>query len=67
MSDGFSAADIRDLCDDTAERVLERAIEAGEVLPLSQADFEATISEGRKSVTQSMLDRYRDFAAEQKA
>jgi len=62
-SEGLSGADIRDVCDTTSERVLERAIDAGgDVLPIEQADLEDALRKARRSVRDEHLRRFDEWA-----
>jgi SpoVK/Ycf46/Vps4 family AAA+-type ATPase len=63
QTDGFSGADIAELCENTAERVLERAIDAGQVLPIRQQDFLDTLAVARPSVRPEHLKRFEHFAS----
>jgi SpoVK/Ycf46/Vps4 family AAA+-type ATPase len=51
MTDGFSGADIRLVCDDAAERSLAEAIRTSEVQPIEMAELRAAIASTRPSTT----------------
>jgi AAA+ superfamily predicted ATPase len=63
-SEGYSGADIRDICDSAAELVLERAIEQGAVIEITHDTMLEAIAGARISVRSEHLSRFREWAEE---
>lgn len=61
-SEGFSGADIADICVGAAELALEEAIERGEVLPIGHDRLLKSLGSSRPSVRQEHLKKFEEFA-----
>jgi transitional endoplasmic reticulum ATPase len=60
--DGYSGADIRNLCSKAANIPFLESIEKGAVRDISAADFDKVVSSTPPSVSQSSVSRYDEYA-----
>jgi len=60
-SEGFSGADIKDVCDAAAEFVLEAAIERGETTPITQTHLTTALSKAKPSVRADLIAKFQEF------
>ncbi len=62
-SEGYSSADITDICREVKARVLEEAVKTGEDTKISNADVIAVVKQAKPSVSKAGLREFMDFAA----
>lgn len=62
MSDGYSGADIEEICERAKEEPLLRSIESDSIVPLTQKDFLYAFSIVRPSVSKESLEGFYKFA-----
>lgn len=63
-SDGFSGADIVNICQRAKLYPYREAVESGEDRPVSRADFEQAMRGAKPSVTPAMLRRFEQWATQ---
>ncbi|MHC5038350.1 MAG: ATP-binding protein [Planctomycetota bacterium] len=61
LTEGFSGADIKNLCQKTANSVFLEAVRTGEDRDISMADFQETLERIRPSVSPELLARFQTF------
>jgi len=65
LSEGYSGADLKNLCEKAAADVFLRAVKSGvdpdSSPPITLEDFETVLKQTRPSVTQDDLQRFLDY------
>ncbi len=60
---GYTGADISNLCREVKSTVLEKSLKVGKAIPISMEDFSAALIRIRPSAPQSTLNQYLSFLA----
>ena len=61
MTEGFSGADIRRICEKTNENIFKDAVEKGVIKEITTEEIEATIMERSPSIPSDMIKKYEQF------
>lgn len=67
ITEGYSSSDIRDICQEVQEKIVEEYFEQysrGELRPISMLDFYEVIRRRRPSISRNIVHRYEHWASE---